>query len=93
MSDTMLSANELQLGDTVVIDALSGFGGAVVIEKLPTYVKLFRPYAHLADFSMSKSRDGEQGSQVMAYVGAETWQEWTGDMHKRFRLITRRTLK
>lgn len=93
MIGTKLSASELQLGDFVQIDALSGFGGCAVVGVSANAVRLFRPYVQLADCKTASSSNGEEWEKVIEYIGTEEWDEFRACTHKRFTLISRRELR
>lgn len=92
-NEKLLSAAELQLGDIVQVDAISGFGGAAVIGVSSDSVRLFRPYVQLADFETFTTQHGQKWRKVIGYIGSETWEESERCTHKRFTLIRRTILK
>lgn len=87
------AARDLQLGDTVQIETIRGFGTAVVSGISDEYVELFRPYVAFADFECAGTRVGTNGRTVITYTGTETWQEGRNDSHPRFTLCDRRSFK
>ena len=89
----LVSAAELKLGDTVQLANFNKWGTAIVITVTENYVELWRPYGHLADFSMIGHAHDEKGSAVIPYVGIETFLEHRECDHRRFKVVSRKILK
>lgn len=94
MIGTKISARELQLGDTVVLESnRGGWNTCLVTGVSDEVIELFRPYGHLADFSYSWSKGGANGEQVHSDIGSETWKECRQDSHQRFTLVNRKAIR
>jgi hypothetical protein len=93
MTSEKLSASELELGDVVSLESITGFGCCVVTAITPSYVEFFRPYACTADFSGLGHIHEERGLSVIPYIGVETWRDFRNRPGKHFILWSRKTLK
>lgn len=84
---TILSASQLQLGDTVqmVRDSVTPFATSMVVQVTENKVTLFRPYGHLGDFSYTGG--------VIPYIGTEKYDIERHYSSSTFVLLERKTLR
>jgi len=85
MEPTLITAKQMQLGDTVQLaSGAVPFCACTVKQIRDGFVTLFRPYVHTADFSYTGG--------VMCYVGVE---EYTLPIEysQEYYLLERKTLK